>query len=162
MFERRYGPAMLGTNAGRIVLYIPQADGSYSEKSRLTDQLGLQNQAIEFKLDKFPHQFPLRLDPGESPGLVTIHTMTIMDKNKKVVWELTRRNAGKVVVRGTAFAVRGGHWKQRLREALETNSHKPLRIISTGVDPQLILPRLPENIEYPISLSIEMKCSPSR
>ena len=162
MFERRYGPAMLGTNAGRIVLYIPQADGSYSEKCRLTDQLGLQNQAIEFKLDKFPHQFPLRLDPGESPGLVTIHSMTIMDKNKKVVWELTRRNAGKVVVRGTAFAVRGGHWKERLREALETNSHKPLRIISTGVDPQLILPRLPENIEYPISLSIEMKCSPSR
>ena len=162
MFERRYGPAMLGTNAGRIVLYIPQADGSYSEKCRLTDQLGLQNKAIEFKLDKFPHQFPLRLDPGESPGLVTIHSMTIMDKNKKVVWELTRRNAGKVVVRGTAFAVRGGHWKQRLREALETNRHMPLRIISTGVDPQLILPRLPENIEYPISLSIEMKCSPTR
>lgn len=162
MFERRYGPAMLGTNAGRIVLYIPQADGSYSEKCRLTDQLGLQSKVIEFKLDKFPHQFPLRLDPGESPGLVTIHSMTIMDKNKKVVWELTRRNAGKVFVRGTAFAVRGGHWKQRLREALETNRHMPLRIISTGVDPQLILPRLPENIEYPISLSIEMKCSPSR
>ena len=162
MFERRYGPAMLGTNAGRIVLYIPQADGSYSEQCRLTDQLGLQSEVIEFKLDKFPHQFPLRLDPGESPGLVTIHSMTIMDKNKKVVWELTRRNAGKVFVRGTAFAVRGGHWKQRLREALERNRHMPLRIISTGVDPQLILPRLPENIEYPISLSIGMKCSPSR
>jgi len=162
MFERRNGPAMLGMNAGRIVLYIPQVDGSYSEKCRLIDQLGLQDKAIEFKLDKFPHQFPLRLDPGESPGLVTIHTLTLMDKNKKVVWELTRRNAGKVVVSGTAFAVRGGHWKQRLREALETNSHKPLRIISTGSDPQLILPRLPEKIEYPISLSIEMKFSPSR
>ena len=161
MFERRCGPVMFGTNANRAVLYIPQADGSYSEKSRLSDELGLQDKAIEFKLDKFPHQFPLRFDPGESPGLVTIHTMTIMDKNKKVVWELTRRNAGKVVVRGTAFAVRGGHWKQRLREALET-SHKPFRIISTGSDPQLILPRLPQNIEYPISLSIEMKCSPSR
>ena len=161
MFERRCGSVMFGTNANRAVLYIPQADGSYSEKSRLSDELGLQDKAIEFKLDKFPHQFPLRFDPGESPGLVTIHTMTIMDKNKKVVWELTRRNAGKVVVRGTAFAVRGGHWKQRLREALET-SHKPFRIISTGSDPQLILPRLPQNIEYPISLSIEMKCSPSR
>ena len=161
MFERRCGLVMFGTNANRAVLYIPQADGSYSEKSRLSDELGLQDKAIEFKLDKFPHQFPLRFDPGESPGLVTIHTMTIMDKNKKVVWELTRRNAGKVVVRGTAFAVRGGHWKQRLREALET-SHKPFRIISTGSDPQLILPRLPQNIEYPISLSIEMKCSPSR
>jgi len=162
MFERRCGPVTLGAFAGRAVLYIPQADGNYSEKCRLLDEQGVQDKAIEFKLDRFPHQFPLRFDPGESPGLITIHAMTIIDKNKKVVWELTRRNAAKVIVRGTAFAVRAGHWKQRLRQALETNGHQPLRIISTGLDPQLILPRLPDKIEYPLCLSIEMKFSPSR
>ena len=163
MYERRHGPVTFGTNAGRIILYIPQSDGSYSEKRRLSGYIDFHTNAIEFHLDEFPHRFPLRLDPGECPGLVTIYSLAIWDHNKKLLWELTSNNASKLLVRGTAFAlIEGGNWKQRLRETLKKNSRKPFRIVSTGIDPQLILPRTPGDIEFPITLSVELSIAPSR
>jgi hypothetical protein len=37
---------------------------------------------------------------------------------------------------------------------------QPFTIISTGVDPQLILPILPSNVGFPLIMSVEMKLIP--
>ena len=39
-------------------------------------------------------------------------------------------------------------------------SQQPLTLISTGQDPQLILPLLPGNVGFPLIMSVEMKLIP--
>lgn len=159
LHERRYG--QLISQIGRSVVYIPGSNGCYSEARSISQGMPLLHKKTrEFVLEVFPHKFPLRFDPCECAGLITIYSMSIIDKNKKVVWELDGCKIGKLIITGTAIPMKDVNWKQKLFQLAGTNNGQPLRIISTGVDPQLILPRLPSDTEFPIVLSVDMNVAP--
>jgi hypothetical protein len=99
----------------------------------------------------------LRFDPCQTPGIVTIYSMTMFDKNKKVVWKLDTRNMDKLKIAGTATGIRENWIQKKFR----TSNHH-LLLISTGIDPQLILPRLPKDIAFPMVVSVELKVAPSQ
>jgi hypothetical protein len=162
-YERRYGPLALAAYAGKVVLYIPNSHGIYSEARSISQNVEvLHTGTAEFVLERYAQEFPLRFDPCQCAGLITVYSMTVLDKNKKMVWELNGRNAGRVTIGGTAMRANGAGWKQKLFSSPEINKGQPLRIISTGVDPQLILPRLPHDIEFPVVLSISISVAPCK
>lgn len=163
LHERRYGPVTYGHDADRTVVYIPRWNGSYSEEQSVVDRIALfQENNTQFVLTEFPCRSRLRFDPCQCPGLVTIQSISILDKNKKLVWELNSSNAGKVAIAGTAVRVKGASWKRRIFQNGSGYSEPPLRIVSTGLDPQVLLPRLPSDAAFPIVISVEMNVTPSR
>ena len=81
----------------------------------------------------------------------------MFDKNKKVTWKLDGRNLGKLKITGTATGLKE-NW---IQETFRTDRDH-LLLISTGIDPQLLLPRLPRDIAFPIVVSVEMKVAPSQ
>jgi hypothetical protein len=161
--ERCYGPLTLPTCAAKVVLYVPDSDGIYSEACSISQNVALLHaEAAEFLLEQYPQKFPLRFDPCQCAGLITVYSMTVLDKNKKMVWQLNGRNSSRITIGGTAIPVKGVSWKEKLFRSPMTNNGQPLRIISTGVDPQLILPRLPRDIEFPVVLSVSMSVAPCK
>jgi hypothetical protein len=98
---------------------------------------------------------------------VSIGSITVLDlANDRVVLELDGRHARKIIISGTAAREnsalsRVNGWKQLLLSLNTSNGRPPLRIISTGLDPQLILPRLPNDIGFPLEVSVQMKFIPS-
>ena len=160
-YERCHGPLTLPASAAKVVLYIPDSDGVYSEACSISRNVALLNtETVEFLVKGYPQKFPLRFDPCQCAGLITVYSMTVVDNNKKTVWELTGRNIGRVTIAGTGICAKGMSWKQKLFQSSGTNNGHPLRIISTGVDPQLILPRLPHDIDFPIIFSVSMSVAP--
>lgn len=161
--ERQYGPLTFTAYPGKVILYIPDSDGTYSEACSISQNVALlHTKTVEFILEQYAQKFPLRFDPCQCAGLITIYSMTILDKNKKVVWKLNGRNAGRVTIGGTAIGINGVGWKQKLFQSPKTNNGQPLHIMSTGVDPQLILTRLPHDIEFPVVLSVDMSVAPCK
>jgi hypothetical protein len=158
----------VAANREKIVLYIPDSDGRYWEKKSIaySAYLGRVTTLI-FRLAKFAHQFPLRFDPCQCPGLISINSITAFDTlNNRVVWELDGRDTSKLVVGGTALMpnsvpLRIGGFKRLTLRRNRSNGEQPVRLISTGVDPQLILPSLPDGVGFPLVLSVEMKLIPS-
>lgn len=150
-------------NAERAVLYIPNSNGKYSELLSIAHPAHLAGTTkLVFRLEKFAHRFPLRFDPCGCPGLVRIYSVDIFDVvNDRIIWKLDDFNAKRFAVNGTvAWSNRisqGSRWIQTL---FRKNSRQFLSIVSTGVDPQLILPRLPANVEFPVEIRIEMKIIP--
>jgi hypothetical protein len=160
--QRRSGTIAFHTSAGRVALYVPRSNGAYSEINSLAKEIPLfQVNSAEFVLEAFPHKFPLRCDPCQCPGLVTIYAIRILDKKGKCVWQLNERNAGKITVTGTALGTYEKGWRTRLIPKGRIHHVPPLHIVSTGLDPQLILPTLPRDTEFPISILIEMSISPT-
>jgi len=169
--ERRvaWGPSLtFATDVEKAVLYIPDSEGCYWENSSIAYSMqSVRTTTMVFHLEKFAHQFPLRFDPCQGSGLVTINSITVFDlSNNRVTLELEDRDVNKIGIGGTAVwensaLSRINGWKQLLFSSNKSNGRRPLRVISTGSDPQLILPRLPRDIGFPLEISVEMKFIPS-
>jgi hypothetical protein len=156
-------------NAEKIVLYIPDAEGRYWEKSSIAHHACIERTtAVIFRVEQFAHQFPLRLDPCQCPGLITIKSITAFDTcNNSVVWQLDGGDSRKLNVSGTAVMTnqmrrRAGRTKRMLMSRSGSNRRRSVDILSTGQDPQLLLPPLPKDVGFPLVISIEMKLIPSQ
>jgi hypothetical protein len=159
----------LHPEATKAVLYIPDVNGHYLEKRSLVNRAPLvKTTTVRFRLEKFAHQFPLRFDPCQATGVVSISSITALDLvNNRVVWELKGGNASKLVISGTAVwessaRSRINGWKRLILTSSKSNGRPPTRVISTGLDPQLILPKLPRDVGFPLEISIKMKFIPSQ
>jgi hypothetical protein len=158
----------VAANPEKIVLYIPDSAGRYWEKRSIAYMARLVRvTTLIFRLEEFAHQFPLRFDPCQCPGLISINSIIAFDTlNNRVVWELDGRDTSKLVVGGTALMpnsapLRIGGFRRLALRRNSSNSDQPVRLISTGPDPQLILPSLPDGVGFPLVLSVEMKLIPS-
>ncbi len=170
-YERRVAGDLgltFSTDVGKSVLYIPDSDGCYSEKSSIAYRASLlKTTTVIFRLTKFAHQFPLRFDPCQGAGLVSISSITVLDLlNNCVVLKLGGRDANKLVISGTArwenpALSRINGWKQIFFSPNKSCGQPPLRVISMGIDPQLIFPTLPKDIGFPLEVSVQMKFIPS-
>jgi hypothetical protein len=155
--------SMVCPDAEKVVLFIPDSVGSYSETRKLAchAQLTIPT-TLAFRIEQFDSRFPMRFDPCQCPGLITIHSMIIFDAaNHRMVWDLRDSGSAGPTITGTAIPVDyGPRLKDRdLRKMLRRGkkSRQPFTVISTGLDPQLILPLLPNNIGFPLIMSIEMR-----
>ena len=148
--------AAVDAGAQRVTVYIPNGDGRYSEESSISRVVSLaQATTLVFRINFFPHEFPLRIDPCAHPGLVNIKSVSVVDgKSGQVVWELDGKNGGEVRAAGTAVIGKRRWFRNR-------NGAPALRVVSTGLDPQLILPTLPRNVGFPLMLSVEIDLVPS-
>jgi hypothetical protein len=152
----------------KVVLYIPDSAGGYSEMRSIAYHAQLTHTTtVNFRLEKFAHQFPLRFDPCQRPGLVSISAITVFDLySKRLILKLGSHNAKKLTVTGTAVWAkpvrRGlGSWKQMFLKPNNSNGWRSIYVISTGSDPQLIFPPLPKDIEFPLVILVQMKFIPS-
>lgn len=158
----------VAANTEKIVLYIPDSTGCYSENRSIAYHACLLNTTtVIFRLEQFARQFPLRFDPCQCPGFININSIAIFDTvNHKMVWELDSRDSRNLLVGGTAVPINnalrsGGGRVQKFFRTDKKYNHQPLRMISTGVDPQLILPPLPDDVGFPLVISVEMNLLPS-
>ena len=88
----------------------------------------------------------LRIDPGHQPGIVSLHSVTVRDReNREVVQTLSGRELGRsAVIRGTACPLpRRGQ----------------LRLLSTGRDPQIHLAPIYTRCDRPLEIEVDMKIS---
>ncbi len=158
------GGGTVGGGEEVAMLYIPDSNGHYSEDWKVMYPFPLKSVTnITFRLNKFPSRFPLRLDPCQQPGLVKISSIQVVDFLKsKVVLEFDGRHRDQFVPNGTAvwsnspISSNGGV----LGKVFAKMNHSALSLTSTGLDPQLLFPRFPENIGFPLLLSVEMKVVP--
>jgi len=162
--------AVLGStvraNPEKVVLYIPDSIGCYAETRTLACQAQLINTTtLMFRIEQFDRQFPMRFDPCQCPGLIMINSIAVFDAvNHGVVWELGAHDSAEPTITGTAVPVHpsapfnGGGLRKIWR--WNKKSQQPFTVISTGVDPQLILPILPSNVGFPLIMSVEMKLIP--
>jgi hypothetical protein len=148
--------ATVDAGAQSVTVYIPNGDGDYSAESSISRVVSLaQPTTVVFRINFFPHEFPLRIDPCEHPGLVNIKSISVVDgKSGQVVWEIDGKNGGEVRAAGTAVIGKRRWFRNR-------NGAPALRVVSTGLDPQLILPTLPGNVGFPLMLSMEIHLVPS-
>jgi hypothetical protein len=94
-----------------------------------------------------------------------INSIAVFDAvNHRTVWELGGLDSAEPAITGTAIAVHQGALLNGggLRKIFRRNrkSQQALTLISTGQDPQLILPVLPGNVGFPLIMSVEMKLIP--
>jgi hypothetical protein len=90
----------------RVVFYIPDSVGRYSESNSIEHRVYLRDSmTLAFHLKKFPRQFPLRFDPCECPGLIAIHSITAFDPSDNTV-ECSRVEAGQSANSRLEYAVR--------------------------------------------------------
>jgi hypothetical protein len=155
------------TKEEKVVLYIPDANGRYSEMRSIAYFANLTNRTtVVFRVEQFARQFPLRFDPCQCPGLVSINSIVVFDsRHQTVVWEFNRPDSSKLMVRGTAVLMNrdsrrnGRRMPIFFRNDKEHDGHR-VRVISTGSDPQLIFQPLPADVGFPLIVSIEMKLIP--
>jgi hypothetical protein len=160
------GGVTITANEDKVVLYIPDSIGHYSEHRSIAYYAQLTHiTTVNFRLEKFAHQFPLRFDPCQRPGLVSINAIAVFDlHHNRLVLTLKGHDARKLIISGTAVWAKParpdlGRWKQLL--GTDLNGQQSLYLISTGIDPQLIFPPLPNDIGFPLVISVEMKFIPS-
>jgi hypothetical protein len=151
----------------KVVLYIPDEHGRYSEMRSIAYVANLANRTtVVFRVQQFPSKFPLRLDPCQCSGLLSISSITVFDSNHcRVVWELDGRNSSKLIVKGTAALMNhdlrsNGRLTPMFFRAVSGHGRQPFRMISTGSDPQLLFPPLPGDVGFPLIVTIEMKLMP--
>lgn len=135
----------------RVTLYIPNEKGRYSEENSLSYTVSLdQMTSLAFRIESFNHRFPLRFDPCESKGLIEIKSLALCDeRNGDLLWKLDQRNGKEVRISGTAVMDKKS---RRLGDGVT-----PFRITSAGLDPQLILPRLPRVDGFPLVLTVDLQ-----
>ena len=161
--------ATVDAESQKIVLYVPDSSGGYSEVRTIVHQANLINQTtLIFRVEEFAQQFPLRFDPCECPGLISIDSFVIVDAgNHRLVWELDGRDASAVMVGGTAVLMNGnagtnGYRRPSFLRGYRRDYHKSFRLISTGLDPQIVLPRLSDDVKFPLIVTVEMKLLPCK
>lgn len=137
-----------------VQLFLPHADGGYSEESSLVFMGSLRTmRTVVFKLEKLNHQHPLRLDPVARAGVVEIAAITLLDVGSG---RILRRSTGVDV----ATLSLGGTAKLfQPEQALPGSSHaaQPIYLLSTGDDPQMILPPLSTPPAGPLLFMVELR-----
>jgi hypothetical protein len=165
------GQAILGStvnvNEEKIVLYIPDSSGSYSEQRTVVCRGFLVNRTtVILRVERFSRQFRLRFDPCQCPGIITIYSVAVFDTHRhRTVWDLTGRDLRKLIVCGTAVSMsdswNGSSWRtKKIFRRLQNRQPQSFRVLSTGSDPQLMFPPLPSDIGFPLIITIEMKLIP--
>ena len=166
--HERQGPgSTVVPNTHQATLYMPDSTGNYSELHTIAYTVNLSTMTfLVFYLEKFPHQFPLRLDPCQSPGLIRFNFIKACElTTQKMIWEINARNHNKIAINGTAvwpdaalipMATRKGMFSKATNDL-----GRPFQVISTGSDPQLMLPRLPQDSGFPVAISMELTFLPS-
>jgi|GEM_PF-818539 len=157
----------IGANSEKVILYIPDSEGRYSEGMSLARDVQLISRTtLIFRLGKFAAQFPLRFDPCQCPGFIRIDSISAFDADtQKIIWQLDGRDYRKVQASGTAVITNDELLRKRGSKRLlfsrnGSTGRNSLDIISTGADPQLILPPMSMDVGFPLILSIEMKFTP--
>ena len=153
------------TGPERVVVYVPDTDGMYSEVNAIANSAPISTSInLIFRLNKFAHQFPLRFDPCQQSGIVSIGSITVFDlQNNTVVLELDSGCINKFSASGTAVMANPvSRLKKAFLGANKLNDHHSLYLISTGLDPQLIFPILPADIGFPLVISVNLKIFPFR
>ncbi len=155
--ERRL--AATGSTAGDgetreiVQLFLPHADGAYSEAASLVFMGSLRDiRTIVFKLDQLNCQHPLRLDPVARLGVLEIASITLLDVGRgRVLRRYTGADAASLGLGGTARLF------QSDQPLPGGQSDQPIYLLSTGDDPQLFLPPLSEATTGPLLLLVEQR-----
>ena len=164
--EQRVVASVLSTVAApteRVVLYIPDSYGNFSEEGTLVYQAQLTTTIrLVFRLEKFDPQFLLRFDPCECPSLIRIKSLTALDISKnRLLWDLDGRHVNKLGINGTAewahLGPAGGNITTKMfSRSTKAIGRQSLFIVSTGLDPQVMLPPLPKSVGFPLVIAVKM------
>lgn len=142
---------------GIVQLFVPDAVGAYAEETSLIARAPLrQLESVIFRVEQYPSQFPLRLDPVAATGVIEIAALTLLDVgSKRILLRFDGANASELGIGGTA------QFFQVDRPLTKSTSGTPIYILSTGDDPQLVLPPLAEPPSFPLLLIVELRLLPS-
>ena len=86
---------------------------------------------------------PIRIDPGDLPGLIQLTGIVLSARGGQVLWQLEEQTSQDVQIGGTAVLLSAG---------------RDLRLVSHGKDPQVLLPRLAMPAEdYRVRLELSIR-----
>jgi hypothetical protein len=157
--ERRLAEtAVIGNSdadADIVQLFVPDAAGGYAEAtSRIFRGSLRQRTTVVFRLEPFAHQHPLRLDPCARAGLVEIASVTYLDAGSgRTLARLDGRDAARCQVGGSARLIASA--------PDSAGTPQPLYLLSTGDDPQLVLPPPGAAPQFPLLLLVELRLFPT-
>ena len=122
-----------------VQLFLPQADGGYTEAASLKYMGNLgRTRTVVFRFHAQLRQHPLRFDPVARAGLVEISSFTLLhSESGRVLLRLTGADADQITVAGTAnkIAAPSGH---------STALPQPFYVRSHADEPQILLPLVPD------------------
>jgi hypothetical protein len=130
-----------------IQAFVSDLDGRYTEQDSLMFVRHLhQRTTLHFFLNNVLPGATLRIDPTHQVGVVEIYRMEVLDPaTNQVIWSLDSTSATQLV--------HGGHSRP-----LPPSPGVPLRLVSSGDDPQLYFPPLPlEAKTYMLSLELSFQ-----
>lgn len=145
----------IGDEDGDILqLFVPDAQGGYAEERSHVFRGSLsQGRRVAIKVESFPVHAPLRLDPIARAGLIEIRSIAVLDLS-----------SGRVICtfdgRDVAHVTAGGHAQVFADASVAAGTPTPLRVLSHGDDPWLILPVLPETPAFPVLVIIDLQVLP--
>lgn len=139
-----------------VQLFIPADDGSYSEAASVFFRGKIaEKRTVTFQLDRFASRHPLRLDPAARGGIIEIHSITMLDVgSSRVLQRLDGREIATLVIGGTARLFTP-------LQPLSPGTVMPCYLLSTGDDPQMLLPATAETPVFPLLVLVEMRILPS-
>ncbi len=139
-----------------VQLFMPAEDGSYSETaSAFFRGKVAEKRTVTFQLDRFASRHPLRLDPAARGGIIEIHSITMLDVGSgSVLQHLNGRQLAALPIGGTARLFTPV-------QPLAPGTSMPCYILSTGDDPQMLLPAIAESPTFPLLVLVEMRIMPS-
>jgi hypothetical protein len=148
-------PAANDEDADVVQLFVPDAGGDYAEETSRVFRGPLRTPTtVTFRLDRYAHQHPLRLDPVARAGLVEISSVIYLDAGSgRTLMQLDGRDAPRCPVGGTARLVAPAPGAEQ--------NPRPLYLLSDGDDPQLQLPTLAEPPLFPLLVLVELRFLPS-
>jgi len=119
-----------------LELFFALEPGAFTEERKISEKVSLASGArreISLKVTEAARKAPFwRIDPGFHAGKISLHDLKFLDASGRVLWDLAEQRE-KVFVGGTAAP-------------LPLPNHG-LELVSTGNDPLLILPPLPEGVQ---------------
>ena len=132
-----------------VELFYSKDQGKFSEKRKLInhfDRMSGSKEVINVSLSDEVGLAPYwRVDPGCQPGMIHLLGMKFLNSKGHVVWDL-QDDREQVVVSGTATAL--------------PHPAVGVELVSTGNDPQVILPKLPSQFLPVALLQIELEVEP--
>lgn len=127
-----------------IQAFVSDLDGRYTEENSLMFVRHLhQRTTLHFFLNNVSPGATLRIDPSHQVGVIEIYRMEVLDPaSNHVIWRLDTNSASEMIHGGTS-------------RPLPPSPGVPLRLVSSGDDPQLYFPPLPfESKTYLLSLEL--------
>lgn len=150
---RREGPPRVHVFAGSphiLQVFWPGADGNFSERNAITVESPLDGRRkFHFALPPCAPGSGLRFDPTSLPGFVEVHSLAVFGATTgDTLWSTRESGAAALRVAGTALVLR------------EADAGAALRLLVTGNDPQILLPREAVWRAEPLLLVVELSFYP--